>query len=47
VGRGCLTPLILTALIAAGGGKPWYACGYLVTTAAISVVATLLLRPRY
>jgi MFS family permease len=42
-----LTPLILTALIAAGDGKPWYACGYLVTTAAISVVATLLLRPQY
>jgi MFS family permease len=42
-----LTPLILTSLIAAGGGKPWYACGYLVATAAISVVATLLLRPEH
>jgi MFS family permease len=41
-----LTPLILTALIAAAGGSPWLACGYLVSTAAISVVATLLLRPR-
>lgn len=42
-----LTPLILTALIAAGGGKPWYACGYLVITATISVVATLALRPTH
>ena len=42
-----LTPLILTALIAAGGGKPWYACTYLVTTAAISVGATLALRPEH
>lgn len=42
-----LTPLILTSLIAAGGGKPWYACGYLVATAVISVVATLLLRPEH
>lgn len=40
-----LTPLILTALIAAAHGKPWLACGYLVFTAAISVVATRLLRP--
>ncbi|MGA5462840.1 MFS transporter [Mycobacterium sp. NPDC050041] len=40
-----LTPLILTALIAAAGGTPWLACGYLVTTAVISVVATLLLKP--
>lgn len=42
-----LTPLILTALIAAGDGKPWYACGYLVATAVISVIATLLLRPEH
>jgi len=40
-----LTPLILTALIAATGGKPWLACGYLVGTAAISVIATALLEP--
>ena len=38
-----LTPLILTALIGAAGGTPWIACGYLVATAVISVVATLLL----
>ena len=41
-----LTPLILTALIAVGAGAPWLACGYLVATAVISVVATLLLKPR-
>jgi MFS family permease len=41
-----LTPLILTALIAAGGKTPWLACAYLVATAVVSVVATLLLRPR-
>ncbi|NLU84633.1 MFS transporter [Rhodococcus sp. HNM0569] len=39
-----LTPMILTALIAAAGGTPWLACGYLVVTAAISVVATSLIR---
>jgi len=41
-----LTPLILTALIAATGGSPWLACTYLVGTAVISVVATRLLKPR-
>jgi hypothetical protein len=40
-----LTPLILTALIGLAGGTPWLACGYLVATAAISVTATLLLKP--
>jgi hypothetical protein len=40
-----LTPLILTALIGAAGGSPWTACTYLVATAVISVVATLLLKP--
>jgi len=40
-----LTPLILTALIAAAHKSPWLACTYLVVTAAISVAATLLLRP--
>jgi MFS family permease len=41
-----VTPMILTALIAAAGGTPWLACAYLVTTAAISVVATALIRDR-
>jgi MFS family permease len=40
-----LTPLILTALIAAADGSPWLACGYLVLTGVISVAATLALRP--
>ncbi|BAX90906.1 MFS transporter [Mycobacterium shigaense] len=39
-----VTPMILTALIAALHGAPWLACGYLVATAAISVVATALIR---
>jgi len=38
------TPMILTALIAAVGGVPWAACGYLVATAAVSVLATALIR---
>jgi MFS family permease len=41
-----VTPMILTALIAAVGGAPWLACGYLVTTAVISVFATALIRDR-
>ena len=41
-----LTPLILTSLIAAGHDAPWYACGYLVATAVLSVGATVLLNPR-
>ena len=40
-----LTPLILTSLLALTGGSPWLACGYLVLTAVISVVATRALRP--
>jgi MFS family permease len=40
-----LTPLILTALIGAAGGKPWLACGYLAVTAGIAVIATLFLKP--
>jgi len=39
-----VTPMILTALIAAAGGAPWLACGYLVATAVVSVVATALIR---
>lgn len=41
-----VTPMILTALIAAGHKTPWLACGYLVATAAISVIATALIRDR-
>lgn len=39
-----VTPMILTALIAAVGGAPWLACGYLVATAVISVLATAFIR---
>lgn len=39
-----VTPMILTALIAASGGSPWLACGYLAFTSVISVVATILIR---
>ncbi|MDL9936762.1 MFS transporter [Gordonia sp. ABSL1-1] len=41
-----LTPLILTALIGAGGDTPWLAAGYLVATAAISVAASAAIRKR-
>ena len=41
-----VTPMILTALIAAAGGTPWLGCAYLVATAVISVVATSLIRDR-
>jgi MFS family permease len=41
-----VTPMILTALIAALGGAPWLAAGYLVATAVISVIATALIREK-
>lgn len=41
-----LTPLIVTGLLAAQGGSPWLACGYLVVTATIGVAATLAIRRR-
>jgi MFS family permease len=41
-----VTPMILTALIAAVGGAPWLACGYLVATAVVSVIATAKIRER-
>lgn len=42
-----LTPLIVAALVGAGHGRPWYACGYLVAIAAVSVGATALLEPEF
>ncbi|OJZ76290.1 MFS transporter [Mycobacterium paraffinicum] len=39
-----VTPMIMTALIAAVGGAPWLACGYLVATAVVSVLATAAIR---
>ena len=41
-----VTPLVVTALVAAGGGTPWLACGYLVLTGVIGATATLALRKR-
>jgi MFS family permease len=35
-----ITPLLMTALLALGGGSPWIAWGYLTLTAVISVWAT-------
>ena len=35
-----ITPMIVTALIAAGAGTPWLACGYLVATGVVSVIAS-------
>lgn len=41
-----LTPLIVTALLAATGGTPWLACGYLAFTGIVGVVATLAIGDR-
>ncbi|MEV0701931.1 hypothetical protein AB0I53_29010 [Saccharopolyspora sp. NPDC050389] len=41
-----LTPLIVTGLLAVGGGSPWWACAYLALTGVIGAGATLALRPR-
>jgi MFS family permease len=40
-----LTPLILTSLLALGGGSPWYAAGYLALAGVVSTVAALRARP--
>ncbi|MPQ99202.1 MFS transporter [Modestobacter sp. I12A-02628] len=39
------TPLVLGSLLAAGGGSPWLACGYLLLTAVVSTVGALRARP--
>jgi MFS family permease len=41
-----LTPMVLTALLAAGGGSPWWAAGYLAVTAVISFAAVAAM-PRW
>ncbi len=41
-----LTPMVLTALLAAGGGSPWWAAGYLAATAVISFSAVAAM-PRW
>jgi MFS family permease len=40
-----LTPLILTSLLAAGGGTPWLAAGYLAVAGVVSAVAALRATP--
>ncbi|MEJ2861639.1 MFS transporter [Actinomycetospora flava] len=40
-----LTPLILTSLLALGGGTPWYAAGYLALAGVVSAVAALRAQP--
>ncbi|WP_448316746.1 MFS transporter, partial [Streptomyces sp. CO7] len=39
-----ITPLLLTTFLAVGGGTPWLACGYLVFTSVVSVLATWRIR---
>ncbi|HET6503469.1 MAG TPA: MFS transporter [Amycolatopsis sp.] len=41
-----LTPLVITALLAADGGAPWLAGGYLVLSALVGAAATLSLRDK-
>ncbi|WP_263253492.1 MFS transporter [Saccharopolyspora rosea] len=41
-----LTPLVITALVDAGGGSPWWACAYLAATGLVGAAAALALRPR-
>ncbi|MEK6437720.1 MFS transporter [Pseudonocardia sp. T1-2H] len=41
-----LTPVILTGLLAASGGAPWWAAGYLALTAVISLAAVVAM-PRW
>jgi len=39
-----LTPMLITALFALGGGSLWWVCAYLVFTAVVSTVATAAIR---
>ncbi|NMH99500.1 MHS family MFS transporter [Pseudonocardia sp. K10HN5] len=41
-----LTPVFLTGLLALGGGEPWWAAGYLVATAVVSIAAVVAM-PRW
>ncbi|MDD7939714.1 MFS transporter [Actinomycetospora lutea] len=40
-----LTPLVLTSLLALGGGTPWLAAGYLALAGVVSTVAALRAQP--
>ena len=40
-----ITPIIATALIAKGDGKPWLLCAYVLFAGLISMISALLIRP--
>ena len=40
-----ITPLVATALLAQGDGKPWLICAYVLFAGIVSAVCTLLIRP--
>ncbi|HSV21083.1 MAG TPA: MFS transporter [Casimicrobiaceae bacterium] len=40
-----ITPLVATALLAQGNGKPWLICAYVLFAGIVSAVCTLLIRP--
>ncbi len=40
-----ITPIIATALLAYGGGTPWWICAYVVFAGLVSMVCALLIRP--
>jgi MHS family shikimate/dehydroshikimate transporter-like MFS transporter len=40
-----ITPLVATALLAQGDGKPWLICAYVLFAGVVSAVCTLLIRP--
>jgi MFS transporter, MHS family, shikimate and dehydroshikimate transport protein len=40
-----ITPLVATALLAQGDGKPWLICAYVLFAGVVSAICTLLIRP--
>jgi MHS family metabolite:H+ symporter-like MFS transporter len=40
-----ITPLIATALLAQGNGRPWLICAYVLFAGIVSAVCTLAIRP--
>ncbi len=41
-----LTPIVATYLLQAGGGKPWYLCGYVVFAGVVSAVCARAIQQR-
>jgi MFS transporter, MHS family, shikimate and dehydroshikimate transport protein len=41
-----LTPIAATYLLQAGGGKPWYLCGYVVFAGVLSAVCAMAIQQR-